>query len=193
MGHASRKLDTLTYIRNQLLLHPEGYNITDLVEETQVHIATVSRHLEEMGAQRVKRGVYRLEPSDEDITLALAILRDRILNQVMTTREVVETYDVTKEAVLAKVRRGTIWSRRSGKTFLMRRVDAEVAWGGKKGQLKQKNIGEFHPRAVLTEIDVRDIRRKRKEGWTLIALAHLYRVSKSQIGKIVLRQTWKHI
>lgn len=75
MGTAHRKIDSLTHIRTQLFAHPEGYPISDLVTETGLHIATVSRQLEELGAHRLSRGVYTLTPTLEDIELARAVLR----------------------------------------------------------------------------------------------------------------------
>lgn len=71
---AHRKSDSLQHIKTQLLLHPEGYRISSLVEETGLHIGTVTRQLEELGARRVSRGVYALEPSPEDVALARAVL-----------------------------------------------------------------------------------------------------------------------
>lgn len=36
--------------------------------------AQLHRDLEELGAERVARGIYRLEPTDEDIALANAVM-----------------------------------------------------------------------------------------------------------------------
>lgn len=73
-GTAKRKLDTLNHIRTQLLLHPRGYPIAALVEETGTTISTVWRQLEELGARRLAQGVYTLDPTPADVELARAIL-----------------------------------------------------------------------------------------------------------------------
>lgn len=51
-----------------------------------------------------------------------------------------------------------------------------------------------HKGAILTEIDVVEIREKYwKENWTQGALARLKRVSVTTIGKIVRGESWQHI
>lgn len=73
-GSAKRKLDTMNHIRKQLLLHPRGYSIAALVEETGTVISTVWRQIEELGGRRVDKGLYTLEPTPDDIALARAVL-----------------------------------------------------------------------------------------------------------------------
>ena len=54
--------------------------------------------------------------------------------------------------------------------------------------------GEQHPRAKLTEDDVREIRRIRKEeGVTYAALSRQFNVPTSAIGAIVRRKNWAHV
>lgn len=53
--------------------------------------------------------------------------------------------------------------------------------------------GDQHGRAVVTERDVRDIRRLRGEGATCAALAALYGVRESTISAITRRETWRHV
>ena len=53
--------------------------------------------------------------------------------------------------------------------------------------------GEKNGAAVLAEDQVRTIRRKRKAGATLRALAREFGVSKGNISFIVQRKTWKHL
>ena len=50
--------------------------------------------------------------------------------------------------------------------------------------------GTDNPAHVLTEDQVRDIRRQHAEGSTQAALAETYQMSKAAIGKIVRRETW---
>lgn len=54
--------------------------------------------------------------------------------------------------------------------------------------------GEAHPRAVLTEWDVREIRAMVAEGkMTLTAIAREFGVSQSHVSNIVARRTWAHL
>lgn len=54
--------------------------------------------------------------------------------------------------------------------------------------------GELNGRAVLTEADVREIRRRFAAGGVLKqTLASEYRVSHGVIGKIIRRASWKHV
>jgi hypothetical protein len=75
MDSPRRKRDPFTHIRAQLISHPEGYNIIDLVYETALPISTVARQVEEWGARQVTRGVYTLDLTDQDIELARAVLK----------------------------------------------------------------------------------------------------------------------
>ncbi len=53
--------------------------------------------------------------------------------------------------------------------------------------------GERNAAAVLTTQKVRNIRRKRESGRTLMSLAEEYGVAKGTITFIVQRKTWRHI
>lgn len=53
--------------------------------------------------------------------------------------------------------------------------------------------GEKHPLAVLTEVEVRQIRRMAACGNTHAKIAERYEVSPKHIGKIVRRENWKHV
>ena len=53
--------------------------------------------------------------------------------------------------------------------------------------------GERHPLAVLTEVEVREIRRLAECGNSHAKIAERYEVSPKQIGKIVRRENWKHV
>ena len=54
-------------------------------------------------------------------------------------------------------------------------------------------LGERHPQAKLTASDVREIRRRCKEGETRAALAAAYGMGLSQVSRIVRRESWSHI
>ncbi len=57
-----------------------------------------------------------------------------------------------------------------------------------------KVSGEAHPRAKLTALQVRDIRRRyASEGITHQALANEYGLDKSTIGDIIRRKRWRHL
>lgn len=53
--------------------------------------------------------------------------------------------------------------------------------------------GEAHGNAKLTEYDVRAIRYRAAEGATQAALAAVFRVAQSTVGKIVRRTAWRHV
>ena len=53
--------------------------------------------------------------------------------------------------------------------------------------------GEANPNAVLTENDVRAIRAASANGATGILIAQQYGVSKSLVGAILRRESWKHV
>lgn len=54
-------------------------------------------------------------------------------------------------------------------------------------------IGEKAPHAILTEIQVREIKNKISQGITLTRIANDYKVSKSAIGMIKRGKNWKHV
>lgn len=71
-----------------------------------------------------------------------------------------------------------------------------------KGRVKKEKIkpasrrqrGIEHPKAVLTEEDVREIRRIFGTGeYSMKQLAQLYAVSASNVSGIIKRKTWKHV
>lgn len=53
--------------------------------------------------------------------------------------------------------------------------------------------GEWHPHSKLTEEGVRAIRRAYENGTSITVLAKQYGVDKTNISKIVLRKTWRHV
>lgn len=55
------------------------------------------------------------------------------------------------------------------------------------------SIGEKNGSSKLTEVEIKEIRRLREEGWTLTALGEKFGVSFGLIGHIVRGKAWKHI
>jgi hypothetical protein len=55
------------------------------------------------------------------------------------------------------------------------------------------HIGEAHHKAVLTEEQVRTLRRERDAGMTLPQLRDKYGISKSAVCAIAQRRVWKHV
>lgn len=53
--------------------------------------------------------------------------------------------------------------------------------------------GERNPRAKMTEAQVRDIRRRRAEGETVMKLAREYDLGERAIYLICGRETWRHL
>lgn len=63
----------------------------------------------------------------------------------------------------------------------------------RKGRLVGAGKGEQHHRAVLTDDDVRSIRRRFEAGTPMRQMAVEYRVSAVSIWSVIRRKTWKHI
>jgi DNA invertase Pin-like site-specific DNA recombinase len=60
-----------------------------------------------------------------------------------------------------------------------------------KGRLSGPNRrGERNSRAVLTEAQVRDVRRRRRDGEAMTRIARSYEVSVGAIQKIVYGKSW---
>lgn len=65
-------------------------------------------------------------------------------------------------------------------------------WPGVKNFPKDQ-FGENHPRAKLTEQDVKDIRELYANGISEVQIAKRYNMDQTTISGIVLRKNWKHI
>jgi len=88
------------------------------------------------------------------------------------------------------------WLRQCGDNNPSRKYPERVARGDRSGARLHPELlkrGSEHPNAKLTEIEVREIRRKREEGRTLTSLGDEYGVSFSLIHLIVKRRYWRHI
>ena len=64
-----------------------------------------------------------------------------------------------------------------------------VQLGGSKRHPK----GSDHPNAVLTEDDIRRLRRSRADGAKLDDLAEIYGINRSTVINIVKNRTWTHV
>lgn len=53
--------------------------------------------------------------------------------------------------------------------------------------------GESNSKAKLTEAAVRDIRRRREAGQTLVSIAAVHQITHPQVRNITLRKQWAHI
>lgn len=53
--------------------------------------------------------------------------------------------------------------------------------------------GERHGQRVLTESDVRTIRRRFRHGETQTAIAKAYGVDQTTVSRVVLGRTWRHV
>lgn len=60
-----------------------------------------------------------------------------ILDEVMTSNEVAAEFDIDDSTVRHAIRAGRIAGRQSGKTWLVRREDAEAQWGNPLVQAKR--------------------------------------------------------
>jgi uncharacterized protein (DUF433 family) len=59
--------------------------------------------------------------------------------------------------------------------------------------LKRARRGETHPCAVLTEIEVREIKRMLADGETCTNIAHKFGVSRTAISAIKSKRNWRHV
>lgn len=62
-----------------------------------------------------------------------------------------------------------------------------------KGRGILPGAGIQHPSALFSESDIREIRRRRKEGETCISIANSYGVARTTISGICTRQKWAHV
>ena len=58
---------------------------------------------------------------------------------------------------------------------------------------RRNNSGANHYRAKLKEEDVVEIRRLYNEGWTQKNIAKKFRISQTQVSRIVNGFDWKHV
>ncbi len=66
-----------------------------------------------------------------------------------------------------------------------------TAWRQERPELQPR--GERINTAVLTEDNVRDIRRRRDNGEELLPIATDYNITRTQVSRIGLRLQWKHV
>jgi len=75
MSRALTKTQSLNALRVLLLQHPEGIHYKDLLDATGYkHRATVYRHLSDIAARQLQGGLWTLDPTEDDVELACAIL-----------------------------------------------------------------------------------------------------------------------
>lgn len=60
-------------------------------------------------------------------------------------------------------------------------------------RLGEVRRGTSHPRATLTESDVRDIRARHNSGESMRNIARVYRTCHQHIGDVVRRRIWKSV
>jgi HNH endonuclease len=91
------------------------------------------------------------------------------------------------------VRKGRI---ATGDQHWTRRMPEKLARGDKSGsRLHAENLlrGKDHPKAKLTEDDVRTIRQRRASGQKVHSIATDYDLTDTAVSHIALRRNWKHI
>jgi group I intron endonuclease len=81
------------------------------------------------------------------------------------------------------------WAASRGNRFhLGHRHDAAT-----RARMSEKTRGERHPRAVLTEGTVREVRRLRADGMSGPAIARRFGVHNSSIYLVLNGKTWRHL
>ena len=77
--------------------------------------------------------------------------------------------------------------------FLGSQAD-NMADAARKGRVRNNGAkGAEHPRARLTDEDVRQIRRLLSDGVSKAAIARLFGVDRSTVSLIARRKTWRHL
>lgn len=56
-----------------------------------------------------------------------------------------------------------------------------------------KHRGEAVDNAILTEDDIRLIRKRREEGWSYRRLTSVYGINESHLAAICKRRSWAHV
>jgi HNH endonuclease len=73
-----------------------------------------------------------------------------------------------------------------------RQIKRKVAPVWKKSALARAK-GTKNGKARLTELNIPEIRRLRKEGFPLKAISKIFSVNRSTIGNVISGKTWSHI
>lgn len=75
MSRAITKSNKLASARRLYLLAPDGLTDIELARALSIDRASAYRYRKELGGVEVSSGRYTLEPSKEDVALAVAVLR----------------------------------------------------------------------------------------------------------------------
>jgi len=75
MSHAITKADKLTSARRLYLLAPQGLTDIELAKALDIDRASAYRYRKELRTIEVSESHYTLEPSQDDVALALAVLQ----------------------------------------------------------------------------------------------------------------------
>jgi len=75
MGHALNKTRRLALAKRLYLQSPQGLTDRELAERLGVDRTIAFDYRKELGATKVATGRYTLEPTEEDIALALVVLQ----------------------------------------------------------------------------------------------------------------------
>lgn len=74
MSRALTKQKGLEQVKHLLLSHPEGVEFGSIVKLLDMDASSAWRYLKQLGARKIERGLYTLDPSAEDRKLARAVL-----------------------------------------------------------------------------------------------------------------------
>ena len=77
MSHALTKQKHLDQIKRLLLMHPEGISMDDIRNQVapEMDWSSIWRFVvKDLQAQRLSKGIYTLEPNEDDIQVAVAVL-----------------------------------------------------------------------------------------------------------------------
>ena len=77
MSHALTKQKCLDQIKRLLLMHPEGIHMDDIRNQVAPDMdwSSIWRFVvRDLKAQKLSKGIYTLEPDEDDIQLAIAVL-----------------------------------------------------------------------------------------------------------------------
>ena len=106
---------------------PADYTFDDGDIERNIHDALATMYAEDFTTEEIATIAANLAEYATAELEAAAITAS--LNSVMTSNEVATAYNIDDSTVRHAIRNGRIPARQSGKTWLVRREDAEALWG----------------------------------------------------------------